>query len=173
MARVERLPSTERFLPSFALPQPEKNHPLRVGFLVASLCLPLAGLMILMGNPESLEKPTPTGEGSIPARIGQEISIETSSPSPRRSGPPEIAPETSSLSGSIRKSGEKPDLDSVRTGEDDQAVDAPRPVTPYKPPQISDQTPIALPVKTRPLPTPSLPGPDLKEVKRTGLPPRP
>ncbi len=172
MARTERLPSTERFLPSFALPQPEKNHPLRVGFLVASLCLPLAGLMILMGNPESLEKPTHTGEEPIPARIGQEISIETSSPSLRRSGPPEIAPETSSLSGSIRKSEEKPDLDSVRTGND-QKEDAPRPVTPYKAAPVTEQTPIPLPVKTRPFPTPPLPGPDLKEIKRTGLPPRP
>lgn len=159
------------FVPSFSLPEPENATALRNGFIAFSLALPFLGLIFLLNSSGSLNQPRPaTTESALSGPAGQEISIEPASRATRKT--------TSSLPPSRRNSeaGEPPDGNVSETAgipNPPTIPDAPQPVRPYQPPSISSRTPISVPVKTRPLSTPTLPGPDFRDEKRTEPSPRP
>ncbi len=159
------------FTPSFSLSEPENGSALRTGFVIFSLALPLLGLLFFLRNPQAFEaRPSAPGESALSRPIGQEISTETPSRASRKpvSSPQRRGSEANETTEETAPDDGEPPLPLPAT-----IPDTPRPVQPYRTPVVSNQSPIAVPAKSRPIPTAPLPGPDFKNEKRTEFEPRP
>jgi hypothetical protein len=152
---------------------PENSNGIRNGFLVFSLALPLLGALFFLNHPQTVsQSPSMAGETVLTNPVGEEITTAV----------PAVRPGRKVVSGNSRSR----TIEDTEIGDAGDPVenspgglpvptipDAPRQVPPYQTPPVASQIPISVPVKSRPIPTPALPGPDLRKEKRTEFEPRP